>query len=868
MWNQPISASGTVAVTENDVRTDGLVVHSGEVEGVARIGKGMISWADRLSWSGEIRLDNFDPSGLYPEFPGRVNGNLAGEGYLGPGGVQGFLKISDISGTLRGNDLAGSGEISLFDETIRTTGLSLRSGGSELVVMGQAGEGFALDFTFSSPDVGTLWPEVSGAVHLHGRLAGSQAIPLLDADLSGTGVGFGTTAFARLEAKIHAELRRDGVLNGFLRGEKMTVAGVFIDRGQIDFSGKGQEREAMVKAAGPPGNLQLRVRAVRGEEWTGELTDLALSSSPYGSWQQQDKAAFSVDRDGLVLEDFCLADGAASVCLGGYARMAEELGWKVKGDFSAVPLNWLNRLKLLDVPIGGVMAGELAVTGDGHRLATASAEARAPEIDFALGGEDEELNAIHCLDTLLTFHLADSQGRTNFTTRMKNGSRLDLTALVQGAGEFTTPLRSLPLSGSLRLEDFDLAPLSSLTGYGIDPTGRVNSTLTLGGTAGRPELFGESRIDGGGIALPYQGITLENVRLSIVAGEEGAKVVGRATSGPGEMTAEGRLRYGDEGVEGDLRLRGRDFLLVNLPEYAFRISPDVQLRFAENRGVIKGVVEVPYGLITPEEMSDAIKASPDVIVVNGRQEVKEDSWPFSLDLDVRLGEEVRIDGHGLTGRLAGQLRVKTTPDEFLTGKGELDLIDGVYTIYGRTLDIERGRVLFTGGPIDNPGVDVRAQKKFSDKEAKVRGYTVGVDISGLAQDLRYQLFSDPYMEDTEILSQMIVGHSLAFSSQEEDSLLKAAAATLGLKGSTDIFEGIGSILQLDDMHLEGSSKKENVSVVVGKRVTKDLYIGYDMNMFSQLGQFRVRYDLDRGFAVETRSSSQSTGADLLYSFEK
>ncbi len=70
------------------------------------------------------------------------------------------------------------------------------------------------------------------------------------------------------------------------------------------------------------------------------------------------------------------------------------------------------------------------------------------------------------------------------------------------------------------------------------------------------------------------------------------------------------------------------------------------------------------------------------------------------------------------------------------------------------------------------------------------------------------------------------------------------------------------------MHLEGSSKKENVSLVVGKRLTKDLYIGYDMNMFSQLGQFRVRYDLGRGFAAETRSSSQSTGADLLYSFEK
>jgi translocation and assembly module TamB len=334
------------------------------------------------------------------------------------------------------------------------------------------------------------------------------------------------------------------------------------------------------------------------------------------------------------------------------------------------------------------------------------------------------------------------------------------------------------------------------------------------------------------------------------------------------MSAEGLLRYGEEGLECDLHVRGNNFLLVNLPEYAIRANPDVRFLFAQKKAAIKGSVQIPYALITPEEMKNSLQVSKDVILVNGRQDVKASGWPFSLDLDVLFGENVRIDGYGLKGRLAGQLQVKTIADEFPTAQGELDLIDGVFSIYGRTFDIERGRVLFTGGPIDNPGVDVRAQKKFSDEEAKNRGYTVGVDISGLAQDLTYRLFSDPYMDDTEILSQMIVGHSLAFSSKEESSLLEEAATSLGLKGGADLFQGIGNILQLDDVHLEGSSKKENVSLVVGKRVTKELYIGYDMNMFSQLGQFRVRYDLTRGFAVETRSSSQSTGADLLYSFEK
>jgi len=457
---------------------------------------------------------------------------------------------------------------------------------------------------------------------------------------------------------------------------------------------------------------------------------------------------------------------------------------------------------------------------------------------------------------------------------MKNGSSLAFRGATQSDNLFALPVRTWPLSGSLEVQDFDLALLSAFTGFGIDPSGKVSSTFSIGGSIGRPELVGEGSIQNGGIGLPYQGITLENVQLAVAAGEEGAKVHGRATSGAGEVRVEGKLSWAEAGMEGDLHIIGEDFLLVNLPEYVIRINPDVQLFFARRKAAVRGSVRIPYALITPEEMKDSVPISQDVILVAGQREVREAGWPFALDLDVLLGNDVRIHGYGLSGKLGGQLKVKTMKEEFPTARGELDLIDGVFTIYGRTLDIERGRILFTGGPIENPGLDVRAQKKFSESEAKSRAYTVGVDINGLLQDLHYHLFSDPYMDDTEILSQMIVGHSLAFSNKEEESLLVAAASTLGLKGGADFFEGLGGIFKFDDVHVEGSSKQENFSLVAGKRITKDLYLGYDMNMFSNLSQFRVRYDLTKGFAVEYRYSSQSrystqaNGADLLYTFEK
>ena len=865
---QPISAVGKIALTENDVQTDGLIIRSGEVEGSARIEKGKLSWTEKLKWSGEIRFDNFDPSGIYPDFPGQISGLLVGKGFLGSAGAEGYLKISDIAGNLRGNALSGSGEISLAGETIRTGGLFLQSGASKLVVQGQAGDAFALDFSLTSPDIGTLVPDANGGVSLLGKLRGSYQTPMLDVEVRGQGLSLGAGKVSRLEAKIHSQFGGDDRLQGSFLGEKMTLAGLPVDMAQIDFSGTFKEQAFNAKAAGAFGRLQLRAQASKREGWMGEITDVHLASSSYGNWRQQDRAAFSGGRKGGVLDDFCLAEGEGTLCVGGYVQLADRIGWRVKSRFSALSLNWLNRLKLLAVPISGLFAGEIIASGEDSRVISTRAEIRLPETTFELGVEDEEFHAIHWQDTVFNLVLADSLVQTNLVTRMKNGSRLALTATAQGADIFSKSAKTLPLSGSLDLENFDLAILSALTGYGVDPTGRVSSSFTLGGTVGRPELVGDARIEGGGIALPYQGIALENVRVAVVAAEDGAKVVGHATSGSGEMSAEGLVRYGDAGVEGDLHVRGKNFLLVNLPEYAIRVNPDVHFLFARKMAAIKGLVQIPYARITPEEMKDSVQVSQDAIVVNGRQEVNASGWPFSLDLDVIVGDDVHINGHGLNGRLSGDLRVKTVPDEFPTAQGELDLSEGIFTIYGRTLDIERGRILFTGGPIDNPGVDVRAQKKFSDEEAKNRGYTVGVDISGLAQDLSYHLFSDPYMDDTEILSQMIVGHSLAFSNKEEGSLLGAAATSLGLKGGADLFQGIGSILQLDDMHIEGSSKKENVSLVVGKRVTKDLYIGYDVNMFSQLGQFRVRYDLTRGFAVETRSSSQSTGADLLYSFEK
>ncbi len=59
-----------------------------------------------------------------------------------------------------------------------------------------------------------------------------------------------------------------------------------------------------------------------------------------------------------------------------------------------------------------------------------------------------------------------------------------------------------------------------------------------------------------------------------------------------------------------------------------------------------------------------------------------------------------------------------------------------------------------------------------------------------------------------------------------------------------------------------------MSILKEVPTSKDIYVGYDVNMFSQVGEFWIRYSLKHGFSVETHSSSVSTGGDLLFTFEK
>lgn len=867
----PFTLSGNIFLSETELFTDGLTLEGGEFTGAATIGSAKLSWDDILNWTIDATFDQFNPGSIHPLFDGNVTGSVILGGQLSDAGLEGKLSINTLTGVVAGKNIFGSGEIVLADGIVQTPGLVLRSGSSLLQVEGNAEDELAVDFSFSSPDIGDLSPFATGSLQLVGSLSGKVQSPVIHAELMGKSLGYEEYTLQKIGISFNGEISRSGNFESTTRFEKFGWGGERLFDGQVIGQGSLSNHRIKANLKEQEGRLVLEARGSYDGLWTADIDHIVVDYSSLGRWIQEEPSSITYGTEEVSLSPLCLQELEKKICFAGSVVNEDFLSWSGQANWSSIPLNDLYRLGDVVSPIEGFLEGEVEVSGETDILKTLRSVVTVanPNLQFQL--ENDQLLPTQLTAALLKLDVVDTTTTAELSLGLADSGKLEMFTRVNGLQQLGLPLSSylrLPLEGSLRLEGFNAGILAAYTNYQVEPTGHITSDLVIDGTVGQPEVYGRIGIDDGGVAIPMQGVILEDVSIVLEAGEEGARLNCRASSGPGFLVADGTLVHGEEGTEGDLTITGSDFLLVNLPEYTFRVSPDVRFRFSGNKGEITGSLDVPNGVIAPEEMTGSVAASQDVVLVNGTEEIRLDGWPFFLDLDVTIGDDVVVDGYGLKGLLGGAMNVKITPNDYITGNGELDLREGKFSIYGRTLDIERGRVLFSGGPIDNPGLDVRAKKTVSAESAKGTGYTVGVDISGLAHDLKFNLFSDPFMDDTEILSLMIVGHSFSGSTEAEGSLLKSAATTLGINGSSYLFQGLGNMLQIDDLHLEGSSKTEDVSLVVGKRVTDDLYIGYDMNMFSQLGQFRVRYDLTRGFSVETTSSSESTGADLLYSFER
>jgi translocation and assembly module TamB len=395
----------------------------------------------------------------------------------------------------------------------------------------------------------------------------------------------------------------------------------------------------------------------------------------------------------------------------------------------------------------------------------------------------------------------------------------------------------------------------------VEPSGRLAGRVTLAGTRAQPLLGGSAQLSAFSTEVPALAITLQDGELRMDAQPDGnARISGHVRSGEGTLNVDGSLGWRGQDTPLVLALRGQNVLVSDTRDLHAVADPDVQLRYVAGQPFqVTGTVTVPSARVDLERLDEGVSTSPDVVVLDPVDPELTVSTPLDMDLTLALGDAVALSGFGLDGMLTGRLRVRARPGREMLANGRLD-VEGRYTAYGQKLDITRGELVWTNGPVADPLLNIRAEREVGD-------VTAGVDVRGRASSPQARVWSNPESSQSEALSYLALGRPLSSVSGDENRQLNAASAALSAGGSM-LASQLGARIGLDEAGVMESRALGESVLGVGKYFSPRLYVGYGVSLLGTGQVLTLKYLLRKGFDIEIESSTVENRASVNWRKEK
>jgi translocation and assembly module TamB len=238
------------------------------------------------------------------------------------------------------------------------------------------------------------------------------------------------------------------------------------------------------------------------------------------------------------------------------------------------------------------------------------------------------------------------------------------------------------------------------------------------------------------------------------------------------------------------------------------------------------------------------------------------------DLQIDLGDRLRVFGSGLDAQLRGELRLTGRLPEAPKLHGTVRTRSGTYRGLGQVLQIERGTLVFSGD-IEDPAIDLLAWRRFQPVEA-------GVSLAGTARRPLLTLVSRPDVPEPDKLSWLVLGTAFDASRTGQNAALQAAAALLvsGADARSPL-RGLVSGLGLDvltvrtstagagDTATSGTFAQDSI-ITLGKRLTDRIFLSYEQSLRGLQNLFRLQYQITDRLTVRARAGSDQS-LDLIWS---
>ncbi len=822
-------------------------------------GTGSVAWAPTLGWDFNATLAGFDPGYFAPDFKGAINGKLTTKGSTrNDGGLDISVQAKDLGGRLRNRPLKGQGNFAMHGagksggETAYEGDVALTLGTSRIDAKGKVGSAIAVDAKFSPLVLSDLLPEGAGTLRGTLQLDGPSNAPNVVADLTGSGLKYGDYRADTFSAKGRLPWSRG---NGAIAVRASGLAiGLPMDTVTLDARGAVEALQLEGEARGEIGVLSLSGNALkRGTTWQGALATLQLTPAKGASWRLQQAAQFRWDGKNGALSNACLASsGGGSLCASAdWPRRGVDL----RGD--GLPLTLL--VPYLPEREGNqqwLLRGEIAMTGQLRPAGNAwRGQFNVRSSGGGLKNSPQARREMLSYDNLVLDASFDPRRiNAELNTAFNSGGRI-AARITTGWDDYA------PIAGEVSVNTDELVWMELFSPDIVEPKGKLDGHITLAGTRARPQLGGQATLSQFTAEVPSLAIVLEqgNVRLNALP-DGSARIDGQVRSGEGTLNVDGSLNWQNLDAPLQLNVRGDKVLVSDTRDLRAVASPDVQVSYTAGQPMqVTGTVTVPSALIDLERLDQGVSTSPDVVVLDPVDPERTGSTPLDLDLTLALGDDVKLKGFGLDGTLGGKMRVRARPGREMTAAGQLQ-VAGRYKAYGQKLEITRGELSWNNGPVSDPTLNVRAERKVGD-------VTAGVDIRGRASAPKADVWSDPASSQSEALAYLTLGRPLASASSDESKQVNAASAALSAGGSL-IASQLGAKLGLDDAGVSDSRALGGSVLGFGKHLSPRLYVGYGVSLLGTGQVLMLKYLLRKGFDVQIESSTVENRASVNYRLEK
>jgi translocation and assembly module TamB len=593
-------------------------------------------------------------------------------------------------------------------------------------------------------------------------------------------------------------------------------------------------------------------------------------------------------------------NGGQHVTLDRLRLQHQDLAWEndgpvevvrtAQGDLRIQRLNLRSRAQRLSVEGGLGHAGDLGLDVRvqqlqiGPTVRAVRPDAAVPDgrlsLDLSLAGTLQQPRGQGTLQlTSLTWQeralgeiradigLADQRARTDLRWNLQGRELFQVQGSAGLAADGAVAMQ-------IRTPGIDLEMFRGLVPQVTQSDGTLKLDLQVSGTLQAPQMNGSLLLNDGVLQLVPTGERYQDIQMRMIfAGNRIDIQRLQVGSRSGPLNVAGWVELAGQTLrQVDLTVRARDFTAMHTPFIQAQTSMDLAVRGSLQEMSATGTITVPslrvqinkipgtgHRDVQPWELTveGVYGPGPDAVAAgeDGSPGVPQVNVPLPFlraDIRVDIPRNAWVQGPGTAMEMNGDIRITKALEQPFILSGGITMVRGFATFYNKKFVMQEGQVTFTGSPEINPFVNITVTHTVS-------GYEVQIHVEGQARQPKVTFSSTPELEQTDILSLLIVGKTMdRLSSSDQQSLSSQLGGAAGGLIAGPLQEAIGGALGLD-MFTIGAGDS---SVSIGEYVTQDLFLSYDVSM-GKGGGNRVGLEYSITPELKLKGSTSDNGASSI-----